>query len=194
MGFVILPSCKGVVVKLHDFDLSKRHNSPSEAPHRTGTLPFISIAVLEDPKSKYKIGFEVEALIWTLLWIVRVYADGQGVHTLEDHPLETWFSDQYSLKVLASNKESYLAGTQFTNTFYESLEPEMASLAEEWWNMRIIQTRERKKAHDNLLISDRVYGMDGFTTIQTWMMNSERPWNVPRKPCLCKDKAHCAVE
>ncbi|KIO26883.1 hypothetical protein M407DRAFT_23827 [Tulasnella calospora MUT 4182] len=188
MGFSIHPDCGGVLIKLHDFDLSKHHSSNSGAPHWTGTLPFMSIELLEQPTVEHKIGFEVEALIWTLLWIVRVYANGVDENKPADHPLRTWFTHGNNLESLAAAKMRYLQMlVGYTNEFYGELEVDMADLAFQWHDMRNDQLKERRRKNKPKLLSESLYEMPGFITIQEWM--TEKEWNSPREPCSCGE--HC---
>ncbi|KAG8896791.1 hypothetical protein FRC01_011621, partial [Tulasnella sp. 417] len=120
IGFRFIPNCGGVSIKLHDFDLAKHHNtSNSGGPPPMGTLPFMSIELLERPTSPQMIGFEVEALLWTLLWIVRVYTNGEGKHPDADHPLRDWFANGRTPKDIAASKSRYLQLILgYTNEFY----------------------------------------------------------------------------
>ncbi|KIO16504.1 hypothetical protein M407DRAFT_246967 [Tulasnella calospora MUT 4182] len=159
MGFVTLPECGGVLVKLHDFDLSKAHNSPQDNPHWTGTLPFVAIGLLECQNAKPRIGFDVEALIWTLLWIVQVHGDGEAVDApFADHPLKDWFDDPTNLHKLATNKRNYLLNPPqgyFTNAFYRPLNRDMKELALAWYNKQAKLLMERldqnQEAEDRVL-------------------------------------------
>ncbi|KAG9039014.1 hypothetical protein FS837_001078 [Tulasnella sp. UAMH 9824] len=122
MGFAIVPECEGVLVKLHDFDLSKQRGSVSGTSHWTGTLPFMSIELLRSSQTEHMIGFDMEALLWTLLWIVRVYTDGKITFKVADHPLIRWFSND-DLRVIASSKQDYLRDLEnLTNTWYIRLD------------------------------------------------------------------------
>ncbi|KAG8977563.1 hypothetical protein FRB90_008769, partial [Tulasnella sp. 427] len=133
IGYEYLPPCHGVIVKLRDFDLSKRIDHASGAPHWTGTLPFMSTALLQDTTQEHKVGFEVEALTWTLMWIVRVYTDGKDTTDVSNHPLQSWFSTQLGPEAIAAIKDGYLLPkTTFTNDWYSSLEPQMFDLAITW--------------------------------------------------------------
>ncbi|KAG8905160.1 hypothetical protein FRC00_013432 [Tulasnella sp. 408] len=177
MGFAIEPECKGVLVKLHDFDLSKQHGSVSRTSHWTGTLPFMSIELLRNPQMEHMIGFDMEALLWTLLWIVRVYTDGKIMFKVENHPLIRWFSPD-DLRTLASNKQDYLRNPEdLTNTWYSSIEPELYQLVLTWYKMREEQQEARLKTRQFQLLLDTVYGMEGFIRIEDWMKANEQQWN-----------------
>ncbi|KIO24431.1 hypothetical protein M407DRAFT_101275 [Tulasnella calospora MUT 4182] len=191
MGFATLRDCQGIVVKLHDFDLSKRHESPPANSHWTGTLPFVAIALLENQDADHQIGFDVEALMWTLLWIVRVYEEGKTVNTpFHPHPLKNWFWNCGSLSDIAAHKKAYLLGEPphpWTNDFYKDLEPDMRSLATMWSDLLWDQTKARRQKGGDFL-SDKVYGKPGFLSIQGWMKGEG--WDEPWEHCLCKH--HCA--
>ncbi|KIO33716.1 hypothetical protein M407DRAFT_17332 [Tulasnella calospora MUT 4182] len=58
IGFHLVFGCQGVIVKLLDFDLSKEIGSSSKASHGTGTLPFMSIELLENPTAVHVDGKE----------------------------------------------------------------------------------------------------------------------------------------
>lgn len=130
----------------------------------------MSLELLENPKAKHRLGFDVEALMWTLLRIVRVYDKGEDNTSITGHPLDQWFSKCYPLPVLAAIKESYLENvTGFTNEHCGTLEKEMQSLAHEWRTMRHDQFIERNEAENGSLLSEAVYGMPGFNRIETWV-------------------------
>ncbi|KIO17251.1 hypothetical protein M407DRAFT_174363 [Tulasnella calospora MUT 4182] len=198
MGFVTLPRCGGVLVKLHDFDLSKSKSlaSPQNTPHWTGTLPFMAVGLLQAPESGHQIGFDVEALIWTLLWIVKLYdGDGKTAETpLDEHPLKTWFANP-KLDELADNKIMYLSRPKgFTNKFYEPLEEEMRNLAWMWYwklqdQIKKGQEQIRKgRDHDDSSQSEGLYGKEALTALKKWMGDTE--WNKVTNPCQCQ--THCA--
>ncbi|KIO33723.1 hypothetical protein M407DRAFT_17338 [Tulasnella calospora MUT 4182] len=188
IGFQLVPNCGGAIVKLLDFDLSKEIGSSSNAPHWTGTLPFMSIELLEVPKVVHKLGFEVEALMWTLLWIVRVYVDGKEEYD-GNHPLIGWFLDYRTVENVAITKKDYLQRIKgFTNDWYKGLELQMRSLARTWHEMRDGQRKMRIKADDEHLVSDSMYGDEGFQEIENWMLDAG--WNVPARRCTCG--THCA--
>ncbi|KAG8920787.1 hypothetical protein FRC01_000588 [Tulasnella sp. 417] len=187
MGFSLHPKCKAAVIKLHDFDLSKRHALNSGTSHWTGTVPFMSIELLEQTNAPHMIGFEVEALTWTLLWIVRVYTNGEDLNPVKDHPLKGWFANGKTLEQIASTKERHLKNLSgYTNEFYRELEDQFYDLAWLWDDMRQAQWVERRQKRDKV-ISEAVYGMTGFNKIEGWMR--ENGWDTPRRPCSCKQ--HC---
>ncbi|KIO20669.1 hypothetical protein M407DRAFT_29725 [Tulasnella calospora MUT 4182] len=188
MGFAYEP-CKGVLVKLLDFDLSKQHSSGSDTPHWTGTLPFMAVGLLQDPKSEHVLGYDLEALIWCLLWIVRVYDDGKPTVTKhDDHPLRHWFRDYSSLETLATLKLSYLQSARiepFTNKFYEGLDAQMADLAWTWvapsTGWQNIPPSLRPPAKNGAY--DMIYRGDCAGRLQTWM--EEKGWDRPKRLCSC---------
>ncbi|KIO33724.1 hypothetical protein M407DRAFT_17339 [Tulasnella calospora MUT 4182] len=195
IGFQLVSGCQGVIVKLLDFDLSKEIGSSSKAPHWTGTLPFMSIELLQFGEGVYKrgwvhkLGFEVEALMWTLLWIVRVYVDGKEERDGREHPLTDWFFDYRTLTNVANTKKAYLEGLNgFTNNWYRELEPDFKHLARTWKKMREAQDDERFYTENTTLVSDSMYGDEGFQKIETWM--EDWHWNVPKRSCTCT--THCA--
>ncbi|KIO23494.1 hypothetical protein M407DRAFT_27022 [Tulasnella calospora MUT 4182] len=193
MGFAMVQPCNGVLVKLHDFDLSKEHGSASGAPHWTGTLPFMSIELLTYPDMEHKIGFDVEALIWTLLWIVRVYTDGRNTFKVaKDHPLQNWFSN-VALADIGSNKHTYLRMVgDFTNQWYAPLENELRELVLEWYEMREAQQKLRRKMNQPRLLCEDVYGLEGLLRIENWMRTTLQRWDVPRNTCPEPCGRHCA--
>ncbi|KAG9048487.1 hypothetical protein FS837_012743 [Tulasnella sp. UAMH 9824] len=192
IGFKLDSDCQGVIVKLLDFDLSKEIGSKSKGPHWTGTLPFMSIEILENPEVVHKVGFEVEALIWVLLWIVQVYVEGKEEYGDKEHPLIDWFSNGGKPKNIAAIKHFYLRQLDpFTNDYYQELEPQMRSLSEKWYAMREDLLKMRVEAKDNKLLSDHIYGDEGLQEIETWMIGDQR-WDLPKKYCTCG--AHCAFD
>ncbi|KIO22315.1 hypothetical protein M407DRAFT_119421 [Tulasnella calospora MUT 4182] len=192
MGFAMVLPCNGVLVKLHDFDLSKEHGSASVAPHWTGTLPFMSIELLIHPGMEHKVGFDVEALIWTLLWIVRVYTDGQNTFKVKDHPLKNWFSN-VDLAVIGNTKHHYLRGVEgFTNPSYSSLEGELRALVRKLYKMREAQQDTRFETNQPKLILEDVYGLEGLIRIEDWMRTTSPRWDVPRNTCPEPCGRHCS--
>ncbi|KAG8917156.1 hypothetical protein FRC01_002635 [Tulasnella sp. 417] len=192
MGYSVRPGCGGAVIKLHDFDLSKHHTQNSGTSHRTGTVPFMSIELLEETSAPHMIGFEVEALTWTLLWIVRVCTDGEDHNPVKNHPLEDWYGNGNTLEQIANTKRSYLQKTRgfYTNEHYRDLEPEVRDLARLWDRMRRDQLKERDEQENGALLSESVHGMTGFNTIQAWM--EKKGWNKPQNACTCQK--HCRQE
>lgn len=140
----------------------------------------MAIGLLEEPKSEHRIGFDVEALIWTLLWIVRLYDNGKAADIpLNEHPLRDWFLYPESLKT------QYLANSpkhRFTNTFYKDLEDEMKGLARKWSKMLTQQSDERQEHEEEAWFSEGLYGEEGFDEIQAWMV--EHKWNKWER-CSC---------
>ncbi|KAG8920788.1 hypothetical protein FRC01_000589 [Tulasnella sp. 417] len=191
MGFSLRPECGGAVIKLHDFDLSMHHTSNSATSHWTGTVPFMSIELLSQTSAPHMIGFEVEALTWTILWIVLVYTNGEDKNPVADHPLKGWFSNTRTLKEIAETKAMHLTKSiGLTNDFYKDLNRELRGLVKEWRQMREDQVNERDKQNCDTLISEHVYGMPCFDTIQEWM--KKQRWDEPRKACTCGK--HCLLK
>ncbi|KAG8905410.1 hypothetical protein FRC01_008368, partial [Tulasnella sp. 417] len=185
IGFRFIPNCGGVSIKLHDFDLAKHHHtSNSGGPHPMGTLPFMSIELLERPNAPQMIGFEVEALCWTLFWIVRVYTNGEDKHTDEDHPLRDWFANGRTPESIALSKCAYLRKVVgYTNEFYRDMEGQFRDLARTWHLMLYAQWNERHEQRNDTLLSESLYGMLGFNKFQDWM--ESKGWNTPKQPCTC---------
>lgn len=148
----------------------------------------MSIELLEQSTTHHRIGFEVEALMWTLLWIVRVYTNGEDKTKVGDHPFKLWLSS--NLESVAAEKIHYLQRIDgYTNEFYGELEEQMADLAGRWNEMRNDQWKERRRSKNPSLMWESLYGMPGFLTIQGWM--TERGWNEPSHRCSCEEQ-HCA--
>ncbi|KIO33721.1 hypothetical protein M407DRAFT_177395 [Tulasnella calospora MUT 4182] len=126
--------------------------------------------------------------MWTLLWIVRVYVDGKEEYDGE-HPLIDWFFDYRTVENVAITKKAYLQRIRgFTNDWYRGLELQMQSLATTWHEMREGQRKMRLQADDEYLVSESMYGDEGFQAIENWMVHGG--WNVPARRCTCG--AHCA--
>ncbi|KAG8947055.1 hypothetical protein FRC04_011235 [Tulasnella sp. 424] len=183
-GFARDPNCE----RLLDFDLSNRIGSSSGAPHWTGTLPFMPIELLKHPNAEHQLGFDVEALSWTLLWIVRVYANGKEAHGKKEHPLMGWVSNRYELGVIANIKAAYLERPRgYTTEWYRELEPEIKSLAHTLDKMRRDLVDKRQEEDNDLLLPESIYGAAGFEKIKAWMADNR--WDKPRESCPCN--AHC---
>ncbi|KAG8950136.1 hypothetical protein FRC04_007991 [Tulasnella sp. 424] len=106
----------------------------SGVPRWMGTLPFMSTELLRNPNAIHKVGFEVEVLVCTLLWIVRVHTEGEdSKHDVSNHHrLGNWFSNKYDLRDLAANKCFYLTENDDpTNELYKDFESEIRGLRRE---------------------------------------------------------------
>ena len=65
---------------LNDWDVASTSHTESESEHtnmRTGTMPFMSIDLHEDPPPVHIERFEYESLFYVLYWICLSYSDGK---------------------------------------------------------------------------------------------------------------------
>ena len=65
---------------LNDWDVASTSHTESDSEHtnmRTGTMPFMSIDLHEDPPPVHIERFEYESLFYVLYWICLSYSDGK---------------------------------------------------------------------------------------------------------------------
>lgn len=177
---------------LSDFDVSKEIGTRSGALHWTATIPFMATDLLRNPNAVYKVGFDAEALVWTLLWIVRVYTKGEDKHAVPNHhPLARWSSSRYSFVDFAGIKEAYLRErADFTNEWYKELASEIGGLMLQWASIHF-DVWDRRHGQSSSAHAESLYGDEGLKRIETWMEG--RCWSAPKKACSCEpsDSAHC---
>ncbi|KAI9780023.1 MAG: hypothetical protein M1816_003194 [Peltula sp. TS41687] len=82
---------KGMLI---DLDLAKELNSgPSGARHRTGTMEFMAIEVLEGTAHTYR--HDLESFFYVFLWIVIEYGQEDGPGLPETSRLRRWYKGTY---------------------------------------------------------------------------------------------------
>ncbi|KAF8122574.1 hypothetical protein EV363DRAFT_1301083 [Boletus edulis] len=83
---------KQIVAVLNDFDLASTHMIAT-GTQRTGTVPFMAIALLDEAALQGKIAhvyeYDAESFIWTLIWTALRYANGKWEGD-RNHPLDDW--------------------------------------------------------------------------------------------------------
>ncbi|KAG1720577.1 uncharacterized protein EDB91DRAFT_1230992 [Suillus paluster] len=100
---------------LNDYDLSSTQGS-SKGNERTGTVPFMSINLLEPEAMKGKVEHlyrhNTESLIWVLVWVCLRYHEGELLTT--GRPLDDWLkvdangcAEKKSRFLLRSQKEHF---------------------------------------------------------------------------------------
>ncbi|KAL7278016.1 hypothetical protein ACG7TL_007976 [Trametes sanguinea] len=106
------PETKGKFV-LCDFDMAVIIEGGASAPantrvatatHRTGTLPFLAIELLENPKTLHRLYHDYESLFWVVLWCAMkadYHAEGTKRAAI-DELLNEW--EEVDLKQVASHK------------------------------------------------------------------------------------------
>ena len=73
---------------LNDWDVASTSHTESDSEHtnmRTGTMPFMSIDLHEDPPPVHIERFEYESLFYVLYWICLSYSDGKLLPAKERH-------------------------------------------------------------------------------------------------------------
>ena len=78
-------SVQGVLI---DWDVASTSHTESDSDHtnmRTGTMPFMSIDLHEDPPPVHIERFEYESLFYVLYWICLSYSDGKLLPEKERH-------------------------------------------------------------------------------------------------------------
>jgi serine/threonine protein kinase len=80
--------------KLIDLDLAKElDGGPSGARHRTGTMEFMAIEVLEGRPHTYR--HDLESLFYVFLWVIICH-QGPGQGLPKDSPLRGWYRGSYA--------------------------------------------------------------------------------------------------
>ncbi|KAH0562856.1 hypothetical protein GP486_002529 [Trichoglossum hirsutum] len=103
---------------LIDLDLAKELGSgPSGARHRTGTMEFMAIEVLECGTHTYR--HDLESLFYVFLWVIIRH--GHMTNTSSTKPetsrLQNWYSGTYH--TIARIKESDMSKRRFSDLLYE---------------------------------------------------------------------------
>ena len=108
---------------LNDWDVASTSHTESESEHtnmRTGTMPFMSIDLHEDPPPVHMERFEYESLFYVLYWICLSYSDGKLLPEKERHSTfadwPIWNSDNY--KVVLNSK----TGLQGNDKIFENVD------------------------------------------------------------------------
>jgi hypothetical protein len=78
---------------LNDYDLSSTQEDGPSGNERTGTVPFMAIALLSpaaiEGKVEHLYWHDAESLIWVLIWVCLRYEDGKFRSNL-NRPLDAW--------------------------------------------------------------------------------------------------------
>ena len=108
---------------LNDWDVASTSHTESDSEHtnmRTGTMPFMSIDLHEDPPPVHMERFEYESLFYVLYWICLSYSNGKLLPEKERHSTfadwPIWNSDNY--KVVLNSK----TGLQGNSTIFENVD------------------------------------------------------------------------
>jgi serine/threonine protein kinase len=82
---------KGMLI---DLDLAKELDSgPSGARHRTGTMEFMAIEVLEGTAHTYR--HDLESFFYAFIWVVIRYGQERGRGLLKTSRLRDWYKGTY---------------------------------------------------------------------------------------------------
>jgi hypothetical protein len=85
---------EGPVAVLNDFDLASIEDGPTTGTNlkRTGTVPFMALAFLEDEelqgKRKHEYEHDAQSFVWVLIWICLRYDN--GVLRSKNRPFDEW--------------------------------------------------------------------------------------------------------
>ena len=152
---------------LNDWDVASTSHTESDSEHtnmRTGTMPFMSIDLHEDPPTVHIERFEYESLFYVLYWICLSYSDGKLLpeekrhSTFADWPI--WNSDNY--KVVLNSK----TGLQGNSTIFRDVNefPAMyRPLVQPWLECLRYTLRRGFNAHDEANIADKLAEFDDIT-------------------------------
>ncbi|KAI9775541.1 MAG: hypothetical protein M1816_005896 [Peltula sp. TS41687] len=104
---------KGMLI---DLDLAKELDSgPSGARHRTGTMEFMAIEVLESTAHTYR--HDLESFFYVILWIVIEYGQEDGPGLPETSRLRRWYKGTYD--EIAQIKRGLMDKTAFKKILAE---------------------------------------------------------------------------
>ena len=152
---------------LNDWDVASTSHTESDSEHtnmRTGTMPFMSIDLHEDPPPVHIERFEYESLFYVLYWICLSYSDGKLLpeekrhSNFADWPI--WNSDIY--KVVLNSK----TGLQGDSTIFRDVNefPAMyRPLVQPWLECLRYTLRRGFNARDEANIADKLAEFDDIT-------------------------------
>lgn len=105
---------KGMLI---DLDLAKELNTgPSGARHRTGTMEFMAIEVLQGHTHTYR--HDLESFLYVFLWTIICYdPEGDERCLAGDSKLRSWYTGTYG--VIADAKRSHMDKHGFRSILYE---------------------------------------------------------------------------
>ena len=104
---------KGMLI---DLDLAKDlEGGPSGARHRTGTMEFMAIGVLEDNPHTYR--HDLESLFYVFLWVIIGHHEGAGSSLPEESLLRNWYCGSYAQ--IADMKRSHMDKSRFKHIIAE---------------------------------------------------------------------------
>jgi hypothetical protein len=120
--------------RLIDLDLAKELNGgPSEARHRTGTMEFMAIEVLEGRSHTYR--HDLESLFYVFLWVIISHPQEAGLGLPKTSQLRDWYRGSYIQ--IANTKRGHMDKKAFKGILAEvpPVFEGLKSLAEELRNI-----------------------------------------------------------
>ena len=152
---------------LNDWDVASTSHTESDSEHtnmRTGTMPFMSIDLHEDPPPVHIERFEYESLFYVLYWICLSYSDGKLLREEKRHSAfkcwPRWNSNDHegvhSAKVGLLNDIMIF---EDVNKFPAMYRP----LVQPWLECLRYTLRRGFNAHDEANIADKLAEFDDIT-------------------------------
>ncbi|KAG9010566.1 hypothetical protein FRB93_003834 [Tulasnella sp. JGI-2019a] len=90
-----------------DFDLpayiERDADQEETSSHRTGTLAFLAVDILENPECVHHLRFDCESLLWSAIWIAVCVQNDTQRRWPSYHPFTEWFTG--SLDGIVSSKK-----------------------------------------------------------------------------------------
>lgn len=104
---------KGMLI---DLDLAKElDDGPSGARHRTGTMEFMAIGVLEGCSHTYR--HDLESFFYVFLWVIIGYNHGADHSLPEESQLRGWYTGSY--QDIADKKRAHMSEERFPSILAE---------------------------------------------------------------------------
>ena len=157
-------SVQGVLI---DWDVASTSHTESDSDHtnmRTGTMPFMSIDLHEDPPPVHIERFEYESLFYVLYWICLSYSDGKLLPAEKRHSAFAnwpyWNSDNHGVV------RSFKSGLKANETIFENVDkfPEMyRPLIRPWLNLLQYTLRKGYNARNDARITSKLAEFDDDT-------------------------------
>ena len=152
---------------LNDWDVASTSHTESDSEHtnmRTGTMPFMSIDLHEDPPPVHIERFEYESLFYVLYWICLSYSDGKLLPAEKRHSDSAdwpyWNSDNYKVVL------NFKTGLKANETIFESVNefPAMyRPLIRPWLNLLRYTLRSGYNTRDGARITGKLAEFDHDT-------------------------------
>ena len=166
---------------LNDWDVASTSHTESDSDHtnmRTGTMPFMSIDLHEDPPPVHMERFEYESLFYVLYWICLSYSDGKLLPAKKRH---STFADWPRWNSVNHNEvHDAKTGLQGNDKIFENVDefPAMyRPFIRPWLRLLRYTLRKGYSARDDARITSKLAEFDhdtlGITRVFTKYLRAE---------------------